>query len=49
MPSAIFIMSTEPNKDIVTDDPKWTEGDFTLISSDGVSFKASSQILFLCR
>jgi hypothetical protein len=30
-------------------DPRWTEGDFTLISSDNVAFRVQSFYLFAAR
>lgn len=42
-------MSTASNSEAITDDPDWTEGDFTLISSDNVRFKVDSSILLLNR
>lgn len=33
----------------VTDSEKWTEGDFTLISADGVRFRVASRTLFAAR
>lgn len=39
-------MAEQPQPDSLTQDPYWNEGDFTLISSDNVVFKAPSRILF---
>lgn len=43
-------MSETPAADsLPTASPKWKEGDFTLLSSDNVSFKVSSRALFSVR
>lgn len=33
----------------ITDDPTWTEGDFTLISIDNVRFRVHGYVLFGAR
>lgn len=36
-------------KDEITDDPHWTEGDFTIISSDNVRFKVPLYFVMAAR
>lgn len=42
-------MAEQPDLDSLTQHPTWNQGDFTLISSDNVVFKAPSRILFCVR
>lgn len=42
-------MGNKTPSESIEDSDKWKEGDFTIISSDGVRFKAPSQVLFLYR
>lgn len=42
-------MSDTASTGSMEDSDKWKEGGFTIISSDGVRFKAPSQVLFLNR
>lgn len=37
------------NQDSIVDDPKWTNGEFTLISSDNVRFRVPAADLFSVR
>lgn len=47
LPSLTSNMSepSETNEAAITDEPKWANGDVTLISSDNVRFKVSSELL----
>lgn len=42
-------MSSSTATNPIIDSEKWTEGDFTIVSADGVRFKAPSKVLLYHR